>query len=132
MGSAGRHGMILLYQGDRLTNMTGNVFQSNLIVSGGGGGSYEGSGFGAQPTIRNNAYHWYAGAAIQTGGLHGLNGDVSPVYVDPHLLCWGYELDRDSPIYKSPVGFIPGPRQWGPPGYVLPKSGTPPSQPHSC
>ena len=123
---------ILLYQGNGLTAMTGNTVQSNLVVSGGAGGWYEGKSFGAQPTITNNVYHQYAGAPVYTGGLGGLNGDASPVSADPQLSCWPYLLASGSPVYSRPVSFIPLPRYWGPPGYTLPQTGTPPSQPHSC
>jgi Bacterial Ig domain/IPT/TIG domain len=126
---------ILLYQGDGLTGMTGNTLQSNLIVAGGAGGWYEGAwwGFGAQPTIKNNVYHQYAaGAAIHTDGWNGLNGDASPVFADPQLSCWTYDLAGGSTVYSAPVSLVPLPRGWGPPGYTIPATGTPPSQPHSC
>ncbi len=123
---------ILLYQGDGMTGMTGNTVESNLIVSGGAGGWYEGSSFGAQPTIKNNVYHQYAGAAIYTGGLNGLNGDASPLVVDPQLSCWTYALASTSPVYSAPASFVSLPRGWGPPGYTVPTTGTPPSQPYSC
>ena len=76
---------ILLYQGDGAAPMTGNSVHGNLIVSGGGGGWYEGKAFGAQPTISNNFYHHFAGAPVYTGGLGGLKGDASPVAADPQL-----------------------------------------------
>ncbi len=123
---------ILLYQGNGMTGMTGNTVQSNLIVSGGAGGWYEGKSFGAQPAIKNNVYHQYAGAPVYTRGLGGLNGDASPVSADPQLSCWTYVLASGSPVYSPPVSFMPLPRSWGPPGYAVPKTGTPPSQPYSC
>jgi Big-like domain-containing protein/IPT/TIG domain-containing protein len=126
---------ILLYQADGLTGMTGNTLQGNVIVAGGAGGWYEGAywGFGAQPTIKNNLYHQYAaGGAIYTDGWNGLNGDASPVFADPQLACWTYDLTGGSPVYSAPVSFVSLPRNWGPPGYNIPATGTPPSQPHSC
>ena len=103
---------ILLYQGDGLKQMTGNTVQSNLIVSGGGGGWYDGKSFGAQPDIRNNVYHQYAGAPIYSRGLNGLNGDATPVLVDPQLSCWTYMLAALSPVNNPPVSFISLPRAW--------------------
>ena len=126
---------ILLYQSSTIANpMTGNTVSGNVIVSGGAGGRYRGStsGFGAAPTIKNNAYFAYAGAPIHTGGLNGLNGDASPVVVNPQLSCWTYVLAGTSPVYSAPVSFAPLPRSWGPPGYTVPATGSPPSQPHSC
>ena len=123
---------ILLYQGDGVRQMTGNTVQSNLIVSGGGGGWYDGKSFGAQPEIRNNVYHQYAGAPIYTRGLNGLNGDAAPVLVDPQLSCWTYVLAVGSPVNGPPVSFISLPRHWGPPGYAVPTTGSPPSQPYPC
>jgi len=123
---------ILLYQGDGLTGMTGNTVQSNLIVSGGAGGWYDGSSFGAQPTIKYNVYHQYAGAPVYTGGLNGLSGDAAPVFVDPQLSCWTYVLATSSPVYSAPASFVQISRGWGPPDYNVPATGTPPSQPSSC
>ena len=123
---------ILLYQGDGVSRMIGNVVRNNLIVSAGAGGWYEGKLFGAQPTITTNVYHHYAGTPIYTRGLGGLKGDASPVSVDPQLSCWTYVLAGGSPVYSPTVSFIPLPRKWGPPGYNVPKAGTPPSPPHSC
>ncbi len=128
----GNNREILLYEGDGRTGMTGNALEGNLIVSGGGGGGYEGRSFGAQPTIANNAYHQYAGAAVYTGGYTGLNGDASPALQDPQMSCWTYDLAGSSPVYGSPTSFAALPRGWGPPAYTIPQAGTPPSQPHSC
>jgi Right handed beta helix region len=125
---------ILLYQArSGMTAMTGNVFIGNVIISRGGGGWYEGgSTIGAQPEIRNNVYHQYAGAAVNTDGFSGLDGDSAPIYADPQLSCWTYNVESFSPIYNPPVSFVVIPQEWGPPGYSVPQTGTPPSQPHSC
>jgi len=125
---------ILLYQArSGMTGMTGNVVRGNIIISGGGGGWYEGgSTMGAQPTIRDNVYHQYAGLTPDPGGFSGLSGDASPVFADPQLSCWTYALASSSPVYDAPVRFVALRRGWGPPGYTIPTSGTPPSQPHSC
>ena len=67
--TTGRSSSIRAARADR---MTGNTLSGNVIVSVEAGGWYEGSSFGAAPTIRNNAYHAYAGAPVYTGGLNGL------------------------------------------------------------
>ena len=124
---------ILLYQGDGLTGMTGNTVQSNLIVSGGGGGWYQGKSYGASPVIKNNVYHQYAGQPVNTQSpFGGMAGDAAPVFADPQLSCWTYVLASGSAVYSPPVSLVSLPRQWGPPGYTVPKAGTPPSQPHAC
>ena len=125
---------ILLYQARTgMTAMTGNVFRGNVIVSRGGGGWYEGgSTIGAPPTIRNNVYHQYGGALLNTGGFQGLTGDSAPIFTDPQLSCWTYNVASFSPIFNAPVSFVAVPRIWGPPGYSVPQTGTPPSQPHLC
>ena len=109
--------------------MIGNTVERNLIVSAGAGGWFNGYSFGAQPTITNNVYHQYAGGPVNAGGLNGLNGDASPVFEDPQLSCWTYVLASGSPVYSAPASFDRLPRGWGPPGYTVPTTGTPPSQP---
>lgn len=125
---------ILLYQARAgMTGMTGNVVRANLIISGGGGGWYEGGAtIGAQPTIRDNVYHQYAGLPPNAGGFSGLSGDASPIFADPQLSCWTYALASGSSVYSAPALFVSLLRSWGPPGYRIPTTGTPPSQPHSC
>jgi len=128
----GNNREILLYEGDGLTDMKGNVLSNNVIVSGGGGGGYEGRSFKAQPTIANNAYHQYTGKAVYAGGYTGLDGDSAPAPQDPQLTCWAYNVARGSSVYSAPVSFDQVPQGWGPPGFTIPKTGTPPSQPHDC
>ena len=128
----GNNREILLYEGDGLTDMKGNVMSSNVVISGGGGGGFEGNSFNAQPTIANNAYHNYSGATIYSGGYKGLNGDGTPASLDPQLTCWAYKMAAGSPVYNAPVSFDSVPGGWGPPGYSIPQTGTPPSQPHGC
>ncbi len=101
--------------------MTGNTVQSNLIVSGGGGGWYDGKSFGASPPIRNNVYYQYAGAPIYTRGLNGLNGDAAPVLADPQLSCWTYVLASRQSGQRSTGVVHSLPRDWGPPGYTVPR-----------
>jgi hypothetical protein len=111
--------------------MSGNQFQNSVIISGGGGGGYNvlsGSPVNA-PAITNNAYHNYAGSAISSGGSYS---DANPVSEDPQLACWIYSLASGSPVFNTPVSFPGLTGGWGPPGFVIPTTGTPPSSPHTC
>ncbi|HET8708865.1 MAG TPA: right-handed parallel beta-helix repeat-containing protein [Candidatus Saccharimonadales bacterium] len=121
---------ILLYQSSSIPSaMSGNSIESNIVVSGGGGGAYHGSSPGALPVIQNNVYYNYAGSQVSSSG-DGMNGDTSPVRVNPQLSGWNYDLAAGSPVFSAPVNFPPIEGNWGPPGYVIPQTGTPPSQPH--
>ncbi|TPV97865.1 MAG: hypothetical protein USCAAHI_02720 [Beijerinckiaceae bacterium] len=64
------------------------------------------------PTITNNAYHNYAGSAINSGGSYS---DANPVSEDPQLSCWVYNIASGSPVFSSPVSFPGLPGGWGPP-----------------
>jgi hypothetical protein len=119
--------------------MSGNQYQGNIIISGGGGGDY-GLLSGAPanpPAISNNVYHQYAGAAISSGTVSPYV-DSNPVSEDPQLNCWTYAITAGSPVFNSPVSFPAQPAGWGaagfwgPPGFVVPHTGTVPSSPHAC
>ncbi len=110
--------------------MSGNEYQNNIIIGGGGGGGYallSGSPMHS-PTITNNDYYNYGGAAISSGS--GSYGDANAVRVDPQISGWAYDIAPGSPVFSSPVSFPALVGNWGPPGYVLPQNGTPPSSPH--
>jgi hypothetical protein len=110
--------------------MTGNEYRNNIVVGLGGGGGYgllSGTPMNA-PAIANNDYFSYdGGAPIGTGGAYS---DSSPVSEDPQLSGWKYQLAPSSPVFQAPVSFPGIDAGWGPPGYALPDSGTPPSPPH--
>jgi hypothetical protein len=110
--------------------MSGNEYTNNVVIGGGGGGGYallSGTPMHA-PTIANNDYFSYGSAAIGTGS--GAYGDTAPADVDPQLSGWAYTMSATSPVLVAPVSFPPLVGGWGPPGYVLPQTGTPPSSPH--
>jgi hypothetical protein len=110
--------------------MSGNEYTNNIIIGEGGGGGYallSGTPMHA-PTIANNDYYNYGGAAISSGS--GAYGDTAPASVDPQISGWAYSISPKSPVLVSPVSFPPLVGGWGPPGYVLPQTGTPPSSPH--
>jgi hypothetical protein len=111
-----------------LTKMSGNTFHNNLVVAGskdpGLGFSYTGQAV-APLAIADNAYFNYAGSEVPSKGTAG--SDVHPVYSDPRLTSWTYTLAKDSPVSRTPVSFAGIPSAWGPPGFVIPRNGTPPS-----
>lgn len=109
--------------------MSGNEYEDSIVISAGGGGNYallSGSPLGT-PTIKNNDYYNYAGSAI---GQAGAYADSNPVSSDPQLSGWTYTIAAGSPVLAAPVSFPPLVGGWGPPGYVLPETGTAPSSPH--
>ena len=124
---------ILLYQNSSTAgnNGSGNSVSNNIVISGhsGAGNGYQGDASpGTPPTIANNAYHNYVGASVSSSGVFS---DSNAVSEDPQLTCWAYTIATGSPVLSSPVSFGGLPASWGPPGFVIPKIGTPPSNPHS-
>ncbi len=110
--------------------MSGNEYVNNVVIGAGGGGGFallSGSPQHA-PTIANNDYWSYAGAPISSGS--GSYGDPSPVRDNPEVSGWDYEMTTGSPVLSAPVSFPRLVAGWGPPGYVLPQTGTAPSSPH--
>jgi len=116
-----------------VTEMTGNVFAHNIVISGsaGSGSGYSGSSLPPTPmTISDNAYYNYVGSAITSSGTGGAGSDSNPVYEDPQLSGWTYALATGSPVLESPVEFVGITGGWGPSGFAIPQTGTPPSCPH--
>jgi hypothetical protein len=123
------------------TTMAGNTWTNNLVVAA-ISGSNVGAGYNCnsgpcQMTIGPNAYFNYTGSSVGTSG--SLGSDSKPVNANPNFTCgWEYTLPSNSPVYTSPPGFPTQPAGWGtagfwgPPGFVIPQSGTAPSPPHSC
>ena len=110
--------------------MSGNEYVNNVVIGAGGGGGFallSGSPQHA-PTIASNDYWSYSGAQISSGS--GSYGDTSPLRDDPAVSGWDYEMAAGSPVFVAPVSFTRLVGGWGPPGYVLPETGTAPSSPH--
>ncbi len=111
--------------------MSGNVFESNIVVADSSG---SGRGFSGSPptpvTVVNNAYYNYSGAPIASDG--GAGNDSNPTFEDPQISCWGVDIASGSPVFKAPVAFPALVGGWGPPGFTVPDAGTPPSWPHGC
>ena len=85
--------------------------------------------------VQNNFYHNYSTGGESTGGGYVYVGnhdysDSNPVKGDPQISGWTYQIATGSPVFSSPVNFTPIVGGWGPPGYVIPQTGTPPSCAH--
>jgi hypothetical protein len=109
--------------------MSGNEYENSIIIGAGGGGDYallSGSPLNS-PAIKNNDYYSYGSTAIGSGGAYV---DADPVSENPLISGWTYEIASSSPVFKAPVSFTALVGDWGPPGFVLPETGTPPSSPH--
>jgi hypothetical protein len=110
--------------------MSGNEYENSIVIGAGGGGGFALLSGTPQhtPTIQDNDYYNYGGAAISSGS--GAYADTNPVRVDPQLSGWSYSIAAGSPVFAAPVSFPPLVGGWGPPGYALPETGSPPSSPH--
>jgi hypothetical protein len=115
----------------------GSTLQHSIIVGATPGTGYFNQWFSAGTpypmVVSNNAYFNYNGSTIVTTGNMGpAGGDYSPVYVNPQLTCWAPKIAAGSPALSAPVSFPGIIGGWGPPGFVMPQTGTPPSWPHTC
>jgi hypothetical protein len=115
--------------------MLGNVFESNIVVAGSSGAGDGFSRVESPPnpmTIKDNAYFNYVGSTIDHTSAGGAGSDSDPTSANPDIACWAPTIAHGSPVFGSPVDFagIKGGRD--PPGFVIPKTGTPPSWPHGC
>jgi hypothetical protein len=118
-----------------LTQMTGNAFEDNVVVAGSSGPGAGFVGVSSPPnpmTIKNNAYFNYVGTTTASAGTGGAGSDSNPTYVNPGVSCWAPTLAAGSPVTNAPVSFPGIAGGWGPPGFVLPQTGTAPSWPHGC
>jgi len=126
---------IMNYSWDSLMlPMTGNSVEGNIIVSGGSGAGsgYTDTGTPAPPVIKNNAYFNYVGSSVKSAGGSDAGSDMHPTYENPGISCWDPTIESGSPVRSAPVSFPGLAGGWGPPGFVLPQTGTPPSWPHGC
>ena len=134
LGASGKEA-IVVYQNDMLTQMTGNVFEDNVVVAGsaGAGTGFLGASSPPNPmTIKNNAYFNYVGTTVSSASTSGAGSDANPTYVDPVLSCWAPTLAGTSPVKAAPVSFPGITGGWGWPGFAIPQTGTAPSWPHGC
>lgn len=105
-----------------------NILIANASITMGGDETFI---TGSTPlTTQNELAHTYGSGSV--------TDSASVSSVEPQLSCWTYNLASNSPAYNSPVSFPAQPGNWGqagfwgPPGYTIPHTGTPPSSPHSC
>jgi hypothetical protein len=122
--------------------MTGNTFTGNIVLFGftgvqntqsfgATGPSYmDANGNGPNPVnpqVRNNVYYNYVGGSTFTNG--NSFGDSAPIFANPDIAGWTYAIAAGSPVFNAPVNFPQIPGGWGPPGFILPQTGTPPFSP---
>jgi hypothetical protein len=79
-------------------------------------------------TISNNLYHNYGGGSADSRG--NLISDSHPVLADPLISGWTYSIAPESVAFGGALKFKPIVGGWGPPGFVMPRSGVAPSSPH--
>jgi len=127
------------YDPASIAGMAGNTFTGNIVISSFTGVQRTSSsgitGYSyvenAQPasdfTIHGNLYFNYAGGQVRTDGP--ITSDGSPTVENPQVSGWTYTIAGGSPVFGAPVNFPPIAGNWGPPGYVIPRTGTAPSCP---
>ena len=124
--------------------MEGDTFTGNIVISNFTGGlrttvsgvtghayfeSTPADPMGSSYTIQGNAYWNYAsGGSVWSNGT--VTSDSSPITKDPQLSGWTYDIAGGSAVFSSAVNFAAIVGGWGPPGYVIPQTGTAPSFPH--
>ena len=122
--------------------MRGNSFTNNIFVGNWSGPqeSY-GSSYGpyayastaynspAVPTVTHNMYYNYGSGSLSTTGPQF--SDAEPTTsANPQVSSTAsvyYAIASNSAAFASPVNFPPIIGNWGPPGYLIPATGTPPS-----
>jgi hypothetical protein len=130
LGSSGNQ-FAAIYQtspSETINNMAGNTFTDNIIINSGSSVQpawYDLSGGADKPTVADNVYFNVSGGPTSTSG--GSIGDSNPVFENPELSGWTYSIATGSPVFNGPVNFSGIIGGWGPPGYVIPQTGTAPS-----
>jgi hypothetical protein len=152
----GNTGMSILYfqNSSEGNGMTNDHLYNNIVIGSDPKGGYGYDGDGTAPTspeVSNSAYRNYVSGptgSCFSGGINycGTAGrDITPQSVNTLFnACptdgadsWSFELNPTSTALRSPVSF-PQPSNdrsvawgrpgfWGPPGYVIPHTGNPPS-----
>ena len=80
--------------------------------------------------ISNNVYFNCSGPKLKGTGTGGVGSDSSPVFEDPLVTGWTYDISEESPANKDPISFQKIKGDWGPPNLHFPQKGTPPSCSH--
>jgi hypothetical protein len=124
---------IAVYQQSKAQHeMAGNSFTNNIVVSGSRSGGSGFAGYQSPPNplaISSNLYfNCSGGSKLKSSGTSGAGNDSSPLFENPHLSGWTYDISDESSTSKISFEKIEG--NWGPPGLTLPQQGTPPSCSH--
>jgi hypothetical protein len=118
---------------DNPTSMLGNTFEHNIVISSGNSTGYGYYGATKTPNpmnITDNVYHNYVGSTIKSTGNWAVGSDSNPVHENPQLSGWTYGIASGSAALDTPTSFAKIAGGWGPPGFVIPHTGTAPSCPH--
>ncbi|WP_343702568.1 carbohydrate-binding protein [Chitinophaga sp.] len=130
LGNSGKP-CVLNYAAHKKRPMEENRFRGNIVLSSYpediSGGAFRKFGNVSCPDISHNLYFSYSTGVVNTGGLLYMLKDSYPLTANPHISDWEYTVDSNSIIYNAPLSFRPLKRAWGPPGYRIPRNGTPPS-----
>ena len=116
----------------------GNIFNGNIILYNSSGGAaapaYQSepgaNGSTAPLTIANNVYYNYGGGAANFSGDQSTRATATRSWRIRRSVAGCIRSRREAPVFNSPVNFKPIAGGWGPPGFVVPQIGTPPSNPH--
>jgi hypothetical protein len=113
--------------------MSGNSFENNIVIAHSASAGSGFAGYGAPPnpmTIKNNVYYNYLGSSINSSGTGGAGSDSNPLYENPQLSGWTYNIAAGSPVFNLPVLFSEIIGGWGLPSPSMPQTGSPPSCPY--
>lgn len=122
---------IAIYQQSKAQHeMSGNSFTNNIVISASKSGSSGFVGYQSPPNpiaISNNVYFNCSGPKLKSTGTGGVGSDSSPVFQNPLVTGWTYDISEESPANKDPISFQKIKGDWGPPNLHFPQQGTPPS-----
>jgi hypothetical protein len=119
--------------------MTGNSFTGNIFIGNWSGAqrsygssygpyAYASTGYNSPvvATVMHNMYYNYGSGSLSTTGNQF--GDADPITgSNPLTSGMTYAIASGSPAFNNPAEFPGIVGGWGPPGYVIPSTGTPPS-----
>jgi hypothetical protein len=115
------------------TSMTGNIWESNIIVGSAsgnvGGNGYWGVSGGLDcssvpnpMTISGNLYYNFGSGSVVTTGSGGAGSDSDPTTANPDITCWKATISGGPPYFAAPVNGVAVPQSWGPLGAINPAS----------
>jgi hypothetical protein len=113
-----------------------NTFKDNIVIANFTGSLQDRNGIGwyqdssmpaSYAVVQGNMYYNYGGGDASALAKGIVVNDSSPSFVNPQISGWTYVISQSSPVASLPNLPTGG---WGPPGFVIPQTGTPPSSPH--